>query len=172
MALTRDFREAVAQKKLLRVRIMLKDSLLVDTSFKQFNEMAQFAESSMKNLWISDEDDKEEFSQSADALNNILAGLVNKFSKRRILHLKKMINKLYPQKTKQVTYDNTYRRKEEIIPPTQAVRLLKSIMQEEKKINEVCEKINSKNKMDKQDIVKIKLAAKNIIEYCDKIRRK
>ena len=39
MALTREFVEAVSQGNLLRVKIMLKDSLLVDTSFEQFNEM-------------------------------------------------------------------------------------------------------------------------------------
>ena len=76
MALTQEFRYAVEQGNLLRVRIMLKDSLLVDTSFEQFNEMIRFAELKLDNLWINDEDDNEEFSQSTDELNIILAGLI------------------------------------------------------------------------------------------------
>ena len=101
MALTQEFRYAVEQGNLLRVRIMLKDSLLVDTSFEQFNEMIRFAELKLDNLWINDEDDNEEFSQSTDELNIILAGLVNNFSKKRVAYLKKLIKKSILQNKKQ-----------------------------------------------------------------------
>lgn len=63
MALTREFVEAVSQGNLLRVKIMLKDSLLVDTSFEQFNEMINYAEPRISGIWISDDDD-EAFSQN------------------------------------------------------------------------------------------------------------
>ena len=49
MALTREFVEAVSQRNMLRVKIMLKDSLLVDTTFNQFNEMVRYAESKLPN---------------------------------------------------------------------------------------------------------------------------
>ena len=39
MALTNAFREAVTEKNVRKIRIMLKDSLLVDPSFKRFQEM-------------------------------------------------------------------------------------------------------------------------------------
>ena len=43
MALTNAFREAVTEKNVRKIRIMLKDSLLVDPSFKRFQEMERAA---------------------------------------------------------------------------------------------------------------------------------
>ena len=39
MAITNEFMEAVQSGKMMRVRIMLKDSLLVDPTAAQFDEM-------------------------------------------------------------------------------------------------------------------------------------
>ena len=39
MAVTQEFKQAVLQNNNLKTKIMLKDSLLVDTSFNQFDEM-------------------------------------------------------------------------------------------------------------------------------------
>ena len=50
MALTNEFIDAVANNKKTRVRIMLKDIMLVDPSMKTFNEMLSYAESNMDNL--------------------------------------------------------------------------------------------------------------------------
>ena len=105
MALTQEFVEAVIQGNLLRVRIMLKDSLLVDTSFEQFKEMLRYAEPRMERLWVSDEEDDEIFYQSPDELNSILVGLINCFSKRRVKHLMRLISSIYPPKTKPRNYD-------------------------------------------------------------------
>ena len=57
MALTNEFIDAVANNKKTRVRIMLKDIMLVDPSMKAFNEMLSYAESNMDNLY--DEHDGE-----------------------------------------------------------------------------------------------------------------
>ena len=43
MALTNAFHEAVSTGNVRRVRIMMKDSLLVDPSFREFNEMERAA---------------------------------------------------------------------------------------------------------------------------------
>lgn len=106
--LTKEFKEAVAQGNLLSVRIMLKDSLLIDTSFKQFDEMVEFAESKLDGVWIDNEDDKESFSQSDDNLNNILVGLVNDFSKKRVKYLKTIIRDKYPQKSRKYKHEDGY----------------------------------------------------------------
>ena len=45
MAVTQEFKQAVLQNNNLKTKIMLKDSLLVDTSFNQFDEMLRYAES-------------------------------------------------------------------------------------------------------------------------------
>lgn len=171
MALTQEFRCAVEQGNLLRVRIMLKDSLLVDTSFEQFNEMIRFAELRLNNLWINDEDDNEEFSQSADELNIILAGLVNNFSKKRVAYLKKLIKKMYPSKQK--TVSDMCRGETGINPRTRSVtKEFNSIIKEKHIIVKACEKVVSKKKINENDIDTIRKAAINIIEHCDKISGK
>ena len=43
MAITNDFMEAVKAGKMMRVRIMMKDSLLVDPTGVQFDEMERYA---------------------------------------------------------------------------------------------------------------------------------
>lgn len=106
--LTKEFKEAVAQGNLLRVHIMLKDSLLIDTSFKQFDEMVEFAESKLDGVWVDNVDDKESFSQSADNLDNILVGLVNNFSKKRVRYLKTIIRDKYPQKPRKYKHEDDH----------------------------------------------------------------
>lgn len=172
MALTKEFRDAVEQGNLLRVRIMLKDSLLVDTSFEQFNEMLRYAELRLKGLWVSDEEDDEGFSQSPDELNNILVGLVNCFSKRRVDHLKKLIKKIYPPKPKPKNYGEKRETVVIIKRTREVVKEFNAVNENKRKINEVCAKALSKKQIDTSDIAAIRKAAMNIIEHCDKISGK
>lgn len=168
MALTRDFTDAVAQGNLLRVRIMLKDSLLVDTSFKQFKEMLDYAEPELRDLWVSDEDDDEIFSQSPDALNGILVGLVNSFSRRRVKYLTEMIRKIYPPKS----IPTNGGEKKAIKMTGEVVKEFNGIIENRRKMSDTCSKIKLKNQMDTSDIETIKKAAMNIIRHCDKISGK
>lgn len=172
MALTKEFVEAVSCGNLLRVRIMLKDSLLVDTSFKQFKEMVNYAEPRLSGLWISNEEDNEIFSQSPKDLNNILVGLVNSFSKKRVSHLMRLINQIYPSKTAKKAKEE-YRQTALVIKKDgNVVAKVKAISADNKKIEEVCSKIISKNRVDTSDIETIRMTAMSIIEHCDKISRK
>lgn len=168
MAVTREFAEAVTQRNLLRVKIMLKDSLLVDTSFNQFNEMLKYAELRLHNIWISNEEDDEVFSDSPKELNIILAGLVNNFSRRRVAHLKGMIKKLYPpqSETKQAPRRETAF---VIRKTTKVVAECHGIDDEKKKIMNICSQISSKNQIDTKDIETLRNAAKNIVVHCDNI---
>lgn len=50
MAVTQEFKQAVLQNNNLKTKIMLKDSLLVDTSFNQFDEMLRYAESKLMDF--------------------------------------------------------------------------------------------------------------------------
>ncbi|MFR3728269.1 hypothetical protein [Lacrimispora sp.] len=173
MALTKEFVEAVSHGNLLRVRIMLKDSLLVDTSFNQFNEMLHYAESRLNGLWISNEEDDEVFSQSTEDLNNILVGLVNSFSKRRINHLMGLIHKMYPPKPAGIKNDKEYREQAVVIKRTRDVVMeMNAIFSDKKKINETCSKIVSKNQMDTSEIRTIRESAMSIIKHCDNISGK
>lgn len=171
MALTKEFEEAVSQGNLLRVKIMLKDSLLVDTSFNQFNEMLSYAESRLSGIWVSDDEDDHVFSQSPEELNILLAGLVNSFSKRRVAHLKEMINKLYPPQPK---IEHDVRRETAVVikRTREVVGEYNGILINKKKIKEVCSRISSRNQMDTKDVEELKTAAMSIVNHCDKIARK
>lgn len=98
MALTPEFRTAVRNNNLLRVRIMLKDSLLVDRSFAQFKEMRQYAEHSGVNFWM---EKTEELEMKPEELWNItlmnleLTKLVNDFTKEHLDYCRKIIKKVY-----------------------------------------------------------------------------
>lgn len=95
MALSDDFKEAVLQDKKTKVRIMMKDSLLLDFTGTTFDEMAKFAD---KPGFI-DEHNGEVFKSSEewdeDYLNEQMVAVVNNFSAERIDLLKKMVKKLY-----------------------------------------------------------------------------
>lgn len=171
MALTKEFVEAVSQGNLLRVKIMLKDSLLVDTSFNQFNEMLSYAEPRLSCIWVGDSEDDDVFSQSPEELNTILAGLVNNFSRRRVTHLKGMINRLYSSQPKP---NQEYRREAVVVikKTREVVNEYKGIVMDRKKIIEVCARISQNKQMNTKDIDLIRTAAMSIVNHCDKITRK
>ena len=89
MVITKDFEEAVYAGKKLKIRIMLKDSLLVDRSFEQFNQMVHYAEDRGIDLWDVDYDsfpmDKSDW--STEKLNEELVELVSSFSRSRVTML-------------------------------------------------------------------------------------
>ena len=170
MALTKEFVEAVSQGNKLRVKIMLKDSLLVDTTFAQFNEMMNYAETRLSGMWVNDSEDNEAFSQSPEELDVILAGLVNNFSKRRVTHLKGMISKMYPPKPK---LQHKSREKAIAIKMTREVFAeYNGIISAKKQIIEACSRISERKQMDTNDVEQLRVAAMRIVAHCDKITRK
>lgn len=95
MVLSDDFKDAVSQDKKTKVRIMMKDSLLLDPTGASFDEMANYA----AKPGFMDEHDGEVFKTSAewddDYLNEQMVAVVSNFSAERIDLLKKMVKKLY-----------------------------------------------------------------------------
>lgn len=101
MALTKEFTEAVENEKKTRVRIMLKDIMLVDPSLKTFDEMLSYAERNMSRLY--DEHDGEKLindpsAWNEDYMNQQMVVVVTNFSKERIDLLGRMVKKLYAHK--------------------------------------------------------------------------
>ena len=100
LALSNEFKEAVDQEKTTRVKIMLKDSLLLDKSCKEFDEMLDYANSRIGAL--VEEHDGEQFKSredwNEDYLNDEMVAVVNNFSKERLDLLKSIIKKLYPDR--------------------------------------------------------------------------
>ena len=101
MALTSEFKDAVQNQNKVRVRIMLKDSLLIDPSGDDFQQMLDYTKVQMPSLM--DEHNGEVF-KTADQwdetyLNEQMVAVVNNFSEDRIV-LQNMVFKLYePQQS-------------------------------------------------------------------------
>ena len=97
--ITDEFKEAVKEKDKTLVRIMLKDSLLIDKTFKHFDEMCEYAiKNGIPDLWdIHDNKHlkKDELEWTEDYLNEEKIQVVKNFSKERIELLKNIIRKIY-----------------------------------------------------------------------------
>lgn len=105
MAITQEFIEAVESGKTLRIRIMLKDILLVDPTATKFDEMETYASSVLGNLY--DDHDGESLNYdvtgwSEDYLNEQMVAVVNNFSKERIELLKDMVRHIYRDKVQKI----------------------------------------------------------------------
>ena len=105
MAISKDFMDAVQAGKLMRVRIMLKDSLLVDPTGSHFDEMSHYAESKMDGLFVEHDGETLNYDVSfwnEDYLNEQMVVVVNNFSKERIDLLKSMVRTLYKEKVNRI----------------------------------------------------------------------
>lgn len=105
MSVTKEFMEAVESRKKIRVRIMLKDSLLVDPTAVQFDEMEQYAVGLMDNLYVEHDGENLNFDVSSwdeDYLNEEMVSVVNNFSHDRIDLLKSMVYYLYKDKVNEI----------------------------------------------------------------------
>lgn len=107
MALTKEFTEAVDNGKKTRVRIMLKDIMLVDPSLKSFNEMIDYAEKNMGDLYDQHDGEilnNDSSSWDEDYMNQHMVSVVTNFSKERVDLLKKIVKKLYGHKVEQEVF--------------------------------------------------------------------
>ena len=110
MEMTNEFKEAVDSNKKIRVRIMLKDIMLVDPTMQEFDEMMDYALEKMPNLYDEHDDEKLKFDSSEwteTYLNSQMVTVVNNFSKERIDLLRNMVKYIYRDKAEHI------RRKEE-----------------------------------------------------------
>ena len=116
MAITQEFIDAVEAGKSLRVRIMLKDILLVDPTATKYDEMEAFAKSKLGNIY--DEHDGETLnfdvtSWNEDYLNEQMVAVVSNFSKERIDLLKGMVRYIYRDKVQKICSDEVSSQKQE-----------------------------------------------------------
>lgn len=92
------FCEDVRAGKVLDVRIMMKDSLLLDPSFAEFSKMEKIARS-MPGLY--DEHDGSAFITDRslwndDYMNELMVQILDNFSPEQIAHLKEVVRYLHP----------------------------------------------------------------------------
>lgn len=92
-----EFKAAIADENLLRTRIMMKDSFILDPTFAQLSDMLTYAKANLPNLMVTyDGDYLEEDSSkwTSETMNEELVQLVTNFSDIRIIHLKKVVSKV------------------------------------------------------------------------------
>lgn len=105
MAIMKEFMDAVQAGKVIRVRIMLKDSLLVDPTAAQFDEMEQYAVERMGSIYTEHDGEQLNYDVSTwneEYLNQQMVAVVNSFSKERVELLKSMVRYLYKDKVNMI----------------------------------------------------------------------
>jgi|GEM_PF-1802502 hypothetical protein len=98
MAISSEFAKTVQEKNVLRTRIMLKDSLLVDKSFSKYKELLTYAEEHDFDVWKKQEDPIEPADKSSwtpDLMNYELTALVNDFTKAHVQYVQEIITEVY-----------------------------------------------------------------------------
>lgn len=106
MAITNEFKEAVDTGKKTRVRIMLKDIMLVDPSMNQFDEMLAYAKTKIDDLYDEHNEeilkyDRSEWNESY--LNSQMVAVVSNFSKERVELLRNMVKYIYRDKAERIS---------------------------------------------------------------------
>ena len=102
MAVTDNFKQAVINKEIRRVRIMMKDSLLVDPSFTDLSVMKKIAKDV---IGLYDEHDGAELDYDKsnwtnEYMDKLMVQVVGNFSHERIDHLKQLVSFLFPYEDK------------------------------------------------------------------------
>lgn len=106
MILTNAFKEAVTSGNILRVRIMLKDSLLNDTTFKEFDLMESEA-SILSGLYDKHDGCELDFNKDCwndSYMNELMVQIVRNFSEARVNHLKEVVKHLRPARVQTPSY--------------------------------------------------------------------
>lgn len=116
MPLGNAFHQAVESNNIRRIRIMMKNSLLVDPSFKEFHEMEK-ATRGVKGLWDEHDGGKEFITDKSkwnnDYMDKVMVKVVSNFSHERINHLKEVVRYLIPTDKNGKSWDDDSRNKKE-----------------------------------------------------------
>ena len=107
MAVTKAFSEAVAARNVRRIRIMMKDSLLVDPTFRDFEEMSKLA-ANVPGLYDTHDGKELVSDQSAwndEYMDRQMVEVIWNFSHERLSHLKQVVRVLRPISNKPQPHD-------------------------------------------------------------------
>jgi hypothetical protein len=98
MAITDSFRSGVSEGNVKIIRIMMKNSLLFDPTFVEFEEMERFTKN-MPDLYDRHDGSELISDKSAwddDYMNKLMVQVVDNFSPERLGHLKEVVRYLRP----------------------------------------------------------------------------
>jgi len=98
MTVAESINTAISNGDLKGIRIMMKDSLLVDPTFNEFKEMNRLAQSVCELYEEHDgrEINDDESAWNDDYMNKLMVQVVGNFSHERVDHLKEVVRYLRP----------------------------------------------------------------------------
>lgn len=174
------FEEALRENNIIRIRLMMKNSLLYDPSFKSFDEMETLAEKYKVNIWQDSAAEvliKRDKPWTIDDVNYELTAIVSHFTKERIVYLKDLITDVYcsdinintinySKKYKNDSNKVNYERK--LITNFLNMQILINDARRDKSINLSADAWQNIN-LSKRVINNVKKYACEIIQYCDQL---
>ena len=185
---TSEFRNAVRENDVLMARIMLKDSLLVDPSFNQFNCMVDYAQDNGLKVWMSDEEDDSFEMDKNEDLNVLLVQLVNCFTIKRVNYIKELILQKFSSTNKNNTQcktnvQNQFKKNNSeseksikwnvksyaIMPIRLSQQSWDRLKNSKVQIKEIMKDISGRHIATTRDLLRLKDAAQEIVETCDKL---
>jgi hypothetical protein len=103
MAITKAFEQYVKDRDVLKIRISMNDSLLVDPTFNKFKEMESLALSQGIDKLYEEYNGKSFVDAKSEWNDRYMARqmneLVDNFSKERVKHVKEIISYLHPSRS-------------------------------------------------------------------------
>jgi len=122
MAISLDFKKTVSEGDVRLVQIILKDSLIIDPTFREFNEMFEYSKNRMPGLLAEFDNGKLDYSEinwSKDYINELKVELMDNFSNKRIEHLKKICAYIYRDRIQNInsSHKKTAQSSEQSIKP-------------------------------------------------------
>ncbi|WP_060665664.1 hypothetical protein [Bacillus sp. CHD6a] len=137
--LSNKFKEAVMAQDITRVRLMMKDSLTMDLTFRQFQEMLDFAVSRIPGLIeVHDGTTFEgKSSWNKDYASDLKVDLIDNFSSQRIAHIKDVQRFVYADK---IVVEKQY-----AAPETQAVQVAISPTREPSQHNQTYPRVSGQS---------------------------
>lgn len=188
---SQEFKLAVANKNLLRTRIMLKDSFVIDPTFVLLKEMLAYAKQTLPDLMVPFDNDTLEEDPTMwnqEVMNMELVQLVNNFSEIRIAHLQKVVSKVMAEeiermKVQNFQHDSNYqciRRSSNSLPGYSVNSVitadelrreaLQEMMRECKKINKVLQTVKETKKWELSQINELEKVAKQLLQSTQKYK--
>lgn len=174
--LSREFREAIAHKNLSLSRIMLKNSLMVDPTFAQFNEMLPYAKRQFPDLFVPFDRGKLENDPAKwniNVINEESVQLISNFSLERLDHLKRVISYVLKEKAAKICRKQSSSQGTSSCASEAALQdATKSLREGAAKIQRVLAEVDSRGKEWKtNDVMRMELAAKEILGAADKYHK-
>jgi hypothetical protein len=166
-----EFQKVVQEKNVLRTRIILKDSMLVDPTFHQFDEMLRYAKDRIHGIIVAYDGEPLEMNSgkwNEDTMNYELTQLVNNFSERRITHLKEIISHLMRDRIEEIENQNCFHKKKtESEKKEIRMSALREISSSGLEIKKIMEDVKQSGAWNLRKVCKMQQAAEMVVKNAE-----